>query len=193
MNGPTWEQIIDAVIAGDARIGPYIAREIVKADNRAQSVFPEAISPTMPPAPLSALETPVDVETLADRAGLSGDGNGVDVAIDTADYPDAGNDGNSSVETAADNTVIALPEASRVEGGNDIFPRPKSRKGFSKELRRVWDWLDAHANEITHDLPVQRDVAEATDVSHPTAGKALKRWRDHNGVTKPDYYRQEAS
>jgi hypothetical protein len=185
-----------------SRIDDAMARGDV-VDPKAWAIIDAILAPRRPVAAIIVeiptnhaeprLHQQFDMETIGDRVVVSGDGNGVDVAIIAADHADAGNDGNGNVETEANSAVLALPEANRGEGGNDVFPRPKSRKGFSKELRRVWDWLDAHAATITHDDPVQRTVAEATNVSHPTAGKALKRWRDHNGITKPDYYHEQAS
>jgi hypothetical protein len=186
-----WTRIDDAIARGDAIHPNAWARlDAILAPRRPVAAIIVEI-PTNHAEP--RLHQQSDMETIGDRVGVGGDGNGVDVAIIAADHADAGNDGNGNVETVINDVVLALPEASRGEGGNDVFPRPKSRKGFSKELRRVWDWLDAHAATITHDDPVQRTVAEATNVSHPTAGKALKRWRDHNGITKPDYYHEQAS
>jgi hypothetical protein len=185
-----------------SRIDDAMARGDV-VDPKAWAIIDAILAPRRPVAAIIVeiptnhaeprLHQQFDMETIGDRVVVSGDGNGVDVAIDNADDTDAGNVGNDHVETVINDAVLALPEANRGVGGNDVFPRPKSRKGFSKELRRVWDWLDAHAATITHDDPVQRTVAEATNVSHPTAGKALKRWRDHNGITKPDDYHEQAS
>lgn len=276
MNAPTWEQIIDAVMVDDARIGPYIARAIVKADNRAQGVFPDTISPTMPHAPLSVSETPPDVETdgmdvmrdcepvatidvttselehiievyeykhemdtltflehwdsgdiertadmvrwheiaLAsgylgtvddDTTPLSRDGGGA-VQVETAVNPyvetvidsitdEVGNSAVKSDDASTENDADAVksdsPKASRGGGGKELFPVPHPMKGFSKSWRKVWNWLDDHASDITHDLPTHRAVGDANGISHPTAGKILKRWRDHNRITSPAEFYQE--
>jgi hypothetical protein len=66
-------------------------------------------------------------------------------------------------------------------------------KGFSKIQRKIWHWLDEHAADVSHKYPTQRDVAEAVGTTHPTAGKYLQQWRNHNGITKPDFYQDQAS
>jgi hypothetical protein len=60
VSAPTWEQIIDAVIAGDARIGPYIARQI-------------RIAKFGPPMPLESIGVKIPANIAPNRAGVESD------------------------------------------------------------------------------------------------------------------------
>jgi hypothetical protein len=92
--------------------------------------------------------------------------------------------GNSAVETPA--WKLTQPQ-SRV-GGKADYPRFHPMKGFSKAWRKVWNWLDDHAADITHDLPTHRDIADPNGVSHVTAGKIVKKWREYNGLISGKIY-----
>jgi hypothetical protein len=130
-----------------------------------------------------------DLETLADGGGISGGGNIENQLVDELSTIATDETGNSAVETPA--WKLTQPQ-SRV-GGKADYPRFHPMKGFSKAWRKVWNWLDDHAADITHDLPTHRDIADPNGVSHVTAGKVVKKWREYNGLTSGKIYQAEQS
>jgi hypothetical protein len=168
----------------------------------------------LPPVPQTAslTTTPPTEHALAANVGAnssdlvtSGDrGVGVEVVSAVNSHDDVLSDaltdeaGNSAVnpdaapvETVQDEEVTASPKAETVGGQSSEYPRFHPMKGFSKAWRKVWRWLDDHAAEIDHEFPTHRTVGDANDVSHVTAGKIIKKWRDHNDIQPPVNYYQE--
>jgi hypothetical protein len=125
-----------------------------------------------------------NLETLADGGGVSGGGNIENQSVDEPSTSATDETGNSAVETPA--WKLTQPQ-SRV-GGKADYPRFHPMKGFSKAWRKVWNWLDDHAADITHDLPTHRDIADPNGVSHVTAGKIVKKWREYNGLISGKIY-----
>jgi hypothetical protein len=160
--------------------------------------IPQTVSLTTTPPTEHALAANVganssDLESLTDRGDVGADGNAVNVAADT-DLETVDDDaGKSDVVNVANEPVSVLPEAGGRGDGKADYPRFHPMKGFSKIQRRIWHWLDEHAAEVNHKYPTQRDVAEAVGTTHPTAGKYLQQWRNHNGITKPEFYQDQAS
>jgi hypothetical protein len=142
---------------------------------------------------LAKRESGADLVSPSDRGVVSGVGKPVNVTVDTDLEIVGGDAGKSGAPTIADDSVLPLPEGNRGEGGKSEYPRFHPMKGFSKIQRRIWHWLDEHAAEVNHKYPTQRDVAEAVGTTHPTAGKYLQQWRNHNGITKPEFYQDQAS
>jgi hypothetical protein len=192
MSAPTWEQIIDAVIVGDARIGPYIAQQIVKADNRAQTALAQAISPTMPHAPLSALETAVDAEVIVSGVIVNAD---TDEDVSAADVQmkwlsaHAPEHGVATLQTLAlENKRSREADTSPQRRGRGTV-RPDSEiierllASYSKQRQAVWWWCVDNADSITHDMPSARAVGKGAGVSYETARHVLTDWRNLYGLT----------
>jgi hypothetical protein len=133
------------------------------------------------------------LESTSDRAGVSGVGKAANESPDMVNVDADNGAGKSGVVIVDVAPVLVLPEGNRGGVGKPDYPRFHPMKGFSKAWRKVWTYLDDRAEDITYDLPTHRDVADPNGVSHPTAGKILKRWRDYNGITKPQFYQDQAS
>lgn len=206
MSAPTWEQIIDAVIVGDARIGPYIAQQIVKADNAPKQPLPAIIveipakheEPRLHQQSDMADVANVDAAPLADGGVSGGVVNGLD--DDQMEWlgafagPHLPTFDHIGVNPTADGRAKRLARLERKDV--DASPLSDETAGvkagwvdgeqsaiakLSPERKRVWQWLKTI--NVTHDEPSCHDAASMTGVSHQTCNKALKQYRAFHGLT----------
>jgi hypothetical protein len=133
------------------------------------------------------------LESTSDRAGVSGVGKAANESPDVVNVDADDDAGKFDVVTIMPAVENPSPEAGGRGDGKADYPRFHPMKGFSKIQRKIWHWLDEHAADVSHKYPTQRDVAEAVGTTHPTAGKYLQQWRNHNGITKPEFYQDQAS
>jgi hypothetical protein len=190
VNAIIWEQIDPALARGylvDPRVWDYIDRVI-----GVKRAIPEAISPTMPHAPLSASETPVDVEVIVSGVIVNADD---DVSVSAADdsmewlSAHAPEHGVATLQAMARENKRSREDDTSTTGRGRVGVRPDSDvierllASYSKQRQSVWWWCVENASIITHDMPSARAVGKGAGVSYETARHVLTDWRNLYGLT----------
>jgi hypothetical protein len=188
MSGPTWEQIIDAVIVGDARIGPYIARAIVKADNRAET-------------PLAAIIVEIPANIASNRAGVESEVEAAIIETNTDDDwdvtragdPDWEGDvyeprglydqdewGDPVVDYDDDDDIADVPTPSPTDGGDGLsLSAIENDTDDSQELVSVSSEIEALS------VIASTDDADGGIVSDSTSPKADREGGDTVHFDRP--------